>query len=277
MTSSSSDEPAAAANVEREPPLFQSSPAPEAPDTVQHVPIRQAFAATKQKEADLAASFESDVGDDLTVADSAAALLQVVLIRLTPEPVATELQVAHDGTPHGDTDAVIRGALIYIGIRAWRAMRAARALLATGYEHESRTLDRIIIELLAHREGILADPSGAEAVAWLQGDRGHGISARVKKLTPPDMYKSLSHDSHGDPIGVTRLIDPKTGSIELAPQRTHATRASLLMHAGFARDQAVILARRGDIDLDGIDRLDHAIRSRWDALKLDAAAEAPSP
>lgn len=223
-----------------------------------------------QCEARLVSSFEEDVAHDLSLADDAAALLLATAVRAAPEQVTAQLEISEDGSLKGDVAAIKLAAQLFIGIRAFRAMRASRSVLASGYELEARALDRIIVELLAHRTAIVEDESGAEALAWLQGERGWGISKRVNKITPKDLYKNLSHDSHGDPIGVQRLFDPDAQSVILSPKRTYATRATLLMHAGFARDQAVAIAELANLQLRGIDGLTAAIKARWAHLEKEA-------
>lgn len=224
----------------------------------------------RQSEARLTSSFHEDVADDLSIADDSAALLLAVILRTAPEAVSIELHLDEDGTPQGDVATLQLAAQLFIGIRAFRAMRASQFVLASGYELEARALDRIIVELLAHRQAIVEDASGAEALAWLNGERGWGISKRVTEITPKDLYKNLSHDSHGDPVGVARLIDPDTQNIIVSPNRTLATRATLLMHAGFARDQAVVIAQLAGLHPEGIDGLTTAIKSRWALLDEQA-------
>jgi hypothetical protein len=227
-------------------------------------------------EINLAASFEADVGADLDVADAAAALLLTILLHAAPEKRTTDLFVAEDGTLHGDLNAVNLAAQVLIGVRAWRAMRGARAVLAAGYELECRALDRIIVELMAHRRAILDDDGGTEAVAWLKGERSWGISKRVNAMMPDGLYKNLSHDSHGDPVGVGRLMDAELQAINPTPKRTAGTRASLLMHAGFASEHALVIAQLAGLELDGVEHLTAAIDERRAALEADYPDE-PGP
>jgi hypothetical protein len=85
-------------------------------------------------------------------------------------------------------------------------------------------------------------------------------------MTKDDLYKNMSHDSHGDPIAVQRLFDAESKSLIVSPTRGHASRVSLLFHAGFARDQALIVAQGASLELDGIEALDQAIAERWRIL-----------
>lgn len=119
---------------------------------------------------------------------------------------------------------------------------------------------------MEHRRAILNDPAGTEAKAWVEGRRGRGIGKRVTAQTSHDLYFNLSMDSHGDPRPISRLHDPETNTITLEPRRTAATRASLLLHAGFARDQAVAIATLCEMPLGGVDELDAAIKAGWQRM-----------
>lgn len=237
-------------------------------------PVEQIAASTAQAESTLHSSFAAELGPDLEIADFAAAMLLAVLLRTQPELTTADVDIKPDGTLSGDIPGLIRASHIYIGIRAWRAMRAARAVLAVGYEGESRALDRILVELHVHRRAIMDDETGKEALAWLQGRSGYGISKRVKKLTRDDLYKNMSEDSHGDPASVQRLFDATSNSLLVSPRRTHATRASLLLQAGFARDQAMVISQASDLELDGLENFDGALARRWEVLRVSDPNEA---
>jgi len=236
-------------------------------------------------EAALSASFMQEASAEVQLADDAAAVLLAVL-RAVPRGTF-RVGINEDETLNGEGDVhlLILLALHFIGIRALRGMRAARAVLAAGYEPEAHALDRVLIELQAHRGAILADATGAEALAWVRGKRRSrekgwdGISARVKTANPEaeGLYGRLSQDSHGDPAPAIGLIDAEDGQVQLAPRRTVATRASLLFHAGFARDQAGLIAdRAGGITVQGLEDLAEAIRAAWKRLEEEhsPAAEA---
>lgn len=64
-----------------------------------------------------------------------------------------------------------------------------------------------------------------------------------------------------------------TARREPRPRSTKATRASLLMHAGFARDQSVTIATFAGIELEGVSAFDNAIRAGWDRLDEEIDAE----
>jgi hypothetical protein len=232
------------------------------------VSFEDARRALVEVEARLAESFGTDAAAELSVSEGATALLLAVVLRVGERTVKLEVDAA--GSVSGGDVAILQlAAQAVIGVRALRVTRAARQVLSIGYESEARALDRIIIELQAHRTAILADESGSEALAWLRGERGFGITKRVKAVTPDGLYKGLSHDSHGDPVPVFALFDAQEGHLQVAPRRTAATRASLAMHAGFARDQAVLIASQAGVELDGVDELDAAIRSAKEALDTE--------
>jgi hypothetical protein len=87
-----------------------------------------------------------------------------------------------------------------------------------------------------------------------------------------DLWANLCQDSHADPRALMRLLDPETNVISLEPKRTAATRSSLLMHAGLARDQSMAIATFAGIELQGLDDLDAAIESRMQRLSEDVDA-----
>lgn len=165
-----------------------------------------------------------------------------------------------------------------IGIRVFRTVRAAMAVLEIGYEPEARALDRILVELMAHRRTIQGDPSGEEARSWLAGERGHGISGKVNAMQPKDLYPNVCQDAHGDPRGAFRLYDEQSESFMLSPiRRPLAARASLLMYAGTACDQTRVVADLAGFTLSGIEALVERVRSGWERLGAegDAAAHLP--
>jgi hypothetical protein len=66
-------------------------------------------------------------------------------------------------------------------------------------------------------------------------------------------------------------MDHESRTIKLEPQRTIATRASLVMHAGFARDQAVVIAAAAGIRLANLKQLDTQIDAAWKRLEAEHA------
>lgn len=81
------------------------------------------------------------------------------------------------------------------------------------------------------------------------------------------MYGNPCQDSHGDPRPLARLLDVEAGTIRLEPQRADATRASLLMHAGFARYQAVVIATYAGIEPRNLEELVAVIEAGWARLE----------
>jgi hypothetical protein len=237
--------------------------------------LAQAYEKTQLFEKDLFASFETDFAEDVSLLDATSALLLVGLHELPVEAFTMGLHRA--GSVDADVEAINLNALAFIGIRVWRTMRAARAVLATGYEHECRAHDRITMELVAHRKEIIADHSGHKAARWLRDESSGRISARVDKATLPGFYANVSHHSHGDIVGVLHLVNQETGLVNLVPARTRSTRASLLFHAVAARDHAVSLADLAGYDIVNIQDLDDIILSRRDALAVVDVADEPVP
>jgi hypothetical protein len=229
-------------------------------------PVERLLAQTWRSEARLVGSLATDLGPDLHLADKAAALLLATLLEAQPEAMTGQVGLDADGAMSGDVGELNRSAQLFIGIRGWRVMRASRAVLAAGYEVEARALDRIILELVVHRAAILEDPSGEEARAWLNGERGWRISKRVAEMTKDDLYKNMSHDSHGDPVAVRRLFNAESNSLIVSPTRSHASRVSLLFHAGFARDQALIVAQAASLGIGGLEAFDEEVAERWRVL-----------
>ena len=224
-----------------------------------------------QSEERIEATFLDDAGSEVRLMDAATALLVWTLVAVQPRTATAVLDENDELRYSADADALILSANVFIGARAVRVIRAARAVLARGFEGEARALDRILVELQAHRRSILEDPSGGEALAWLRRQRTRGITKRVAAMEDAELYGNLCTDSHGDPAPVLRLRDADANEIELAPQRTPATRASLLMHAGFARDQAMLISKlSGESVIKGIDELDAEIHAAWDRLNSES-------
>lgn len=177
---------------------------------------------------------------------------------------------SYEGPAEEAGPALQLGAQRVIGIRIFRTARAASAVLSIGYEPEARALDRIIVELVAHRNTIQDDPTGEEAHRWLSGEARHGITKKVKAMQPEDLYKNLSQDAHGDPQAVWRLYDAESEGFILGPQRRPlAARASLLMHAGTAHYQVTLLAALGGLKVSGLEELSAEIRASHDRLSQD--------
>jgi hypothetical protein len=226
--------------------------------------------ATTEKQ--LLDSYEQDVGQELRLVDSASALLLAVLGHTQSRTGEIEADPETSEVTSGDVETLRLAAQVVIGIRVLRVVRAGRAVLAFGYEREAPALARILVELEAHRAAIMDDDTGTEALAWLRRQRKYRIGKLVEKSAPPGLYDNLSADAHGDPTPVGRLLDPSTGSIELAPRRGPSTRASLLLSAGMARDQAVLIAKSAGVRLSGVDEFDRDIEAAWERLRRETSA-----
>jgi hypothetical protein len=239
-------------------------------------PFEQAVESVRQAEAKLLAWYEQDVGSELRLVDEASTLLLLVLTRVGKLSGTLE-QVPETRELRGDVDKLKLMAQVFIGIRTFRVIRAGRAVLAFGYEREAPALDRILVELQAHRREIVDDQSGEEALAWLARERKRDIGKKVSKDAPEDLYDNLSADAHGDPTPVNRLRDT-SGGVDLSPRRGFPTRASLIeLYAGMARDQAVLIAGLAGIELRGVEELDRQIIDAKTALARDFEAAEHEP
>ena len=212
--------------------------------------------------------FGAGAGAEASLADIAGALLLMVLSTVDER----SQDDAHHGSYGGEPEAVQLQAQLFIGVRIFRTIRAARAVLAAGYEPEARAHDRVLLELLAHRNAIRDDPTGVQAAAWLSGKRAQGVSASVKAMTQPGLYSRLSHYSHGGPEPVLHLLDLEQQTLSIAPGHSIATRASLLLHARVSHDQAVVISELDGTPLDspvGFDQQMYDVRARLNADAVD--------
>jgi hypothetical protein len=223
-------------------------------------------------ESRLHSGFATDAANELALLDDASSLLVAVLGATSSLAGEVEIEADDDGVPSTqDAETVVLVALRYLAIRGVRAVRAARSVLATGYEPESRVYDRILLELIEHTNAILADSSGTTALAWMNGQRRRDVTRRIRAIGGGDLYARLCRDAHADPDPVAELISASY-SVEIGPLRTRATRVALVRHAAYCRDHAVALSRAGDIALDGLEKLDARILSSWSQLAVDEPA-----
>jgi hypothetical protein len=236
----------------------------------------RAFAA----EDPLAERFETEVADELAALDDACAVLLFVLQERGRRSVEIPLEDGEE--PPDDLEEQLasshytaflrRAASLWsfqaqtlIGAKALRQIQAARAVLRVGYEWEVSHFVRVIVELIEHRDAVQNDATGEQAWYWLKGTR-KAKNVKIAEETR-ELYENLSRDSHGDVATITRLFDAEDGAFELAPRRTHRTRATLLMLAGFARNQAsVVAAASGNMGIRGLEALDDHIASCWARL-----------
>src|SRR5215211_3700964 len=162
--------------------------------------------------------FGAEAGVEASLADTAGALLLMVLLTVDERSQDAVLQSRRAG----EIEAAHLEAQVFMGVRMFRIIRAARSVLAAGYEPEARAHHRVLLELLAHRNAIRDDPTGVQAAAWLSGKRAQGVSASVKAMTQPGLYSRLSHYSHGGPEPVLHLLDPTRQTLSVAPSHTIA-------------------------------------------------------
>lgn len=160
------------------------------------------------------------------------------------------------------------------GVRAFRAVRAGMAILASGYELEADAMTRLLLELVAETRAAVQDPSGSTARAWLSGGRERGISSRVKAAMPhrPTTYKELSRAAHGDPRAAFGLAvaDGDQHVVEWGPKQTPATARCLVAYAIGARDMAVLLEEATGRRLEAISALDQVLANRVPGWRPDA-------
>jgi hypothetical protein len=174
-----------------------------------------------------------------------------------------------------DTPASMREtALVYASIRAFRTVRAAINVISVGYPLEAEPYTRILLELFQHAKAVIADSSDAEARAWLNGERGHGISRRVKKaMNDKSVYAHLSQTSHGDARALARALTRRTPSgfeIEWGPRRTDQTEQQLRVLALAAREFSVLLEEVGFGEQPHLDVVDQALEKALPGWRPDA-------
>jgi len=166
--------------------------------------------------------------------------------------------------------AVRRTAILLAAIRAFRGVRAASAVIASGYAMEAEPFTRMLLELFVSARAVVDDETGAEAKAWLLGDRARGIGKRVRDAMPDGaVYGELSRATHGDPRAVARaLLKTAEGEqmIEWGPAVTPQTEEQLHNLALAARDFAVLLEQVGferHAELETVDRALMRLKAGW--------------
>lgn len=202
---------------------------------------------------------EVDALDGKQLADSVSSVLASVIDRCT-------------------ADLENRGAreiaVVYAAIRAFRAVRAAVNVITAGYPLEAEPFTRILLELFTHARAVIADSTDAEAKAWFAGDRGRGISKRVKDSMPDDsVYMHLSQTSHGDPRALARALRRETpGGFELewGPRQTDQTEQQLVHLALGAREFAVLLEEVGFGEQPYLAEVDRALQKALPDWRPDA-------
>lgn len=158
-----------------------------------------------------------------------------------------------------------RQAVMIASIRAFRAIRSASAVIASGYPMEAEPFTRLLLELFVSAQAAVEDETGEEAIAWLQGKRARGIGKRTRDALPDgSLYGSLSNAVHGDPRAVLRALGREEAgqlAIEWGPTVTTQTDEQLRHLALAARDFSVLTEQVGFGEVKGIEEVDHALQS----------------
>jgi hypothetical protein len=154
-------------------------------------------------------------------------------------------------------------ALLYLGVIAVRATRAAMAVIACGYEAETMGFKRTLTEVHSRAQRVVNDPSGTYAKEWLQGRAGKPAKA-VGGFAPEGFFDMLSHSSHADHRGVENFLaisqpDGTTKLLTIPERRFEVSNGTLAAFAGETRDVAVILAKERDLTIPNLVELDAAI------------------
>lgn len=171
--------------------------------------------------------------------------------------------------------AARRTAILLAAVRAFRGIRAASAVIASGYAMEAEPFTRMLLELLVSARAIVEDETDAEAKAWIRGDRARGIGRRVRDAMPDrDVYGELSRATHGDPRAVGRALLKDTEgeqTIEWGPAITPQTGEQLHNLALAAREFAVLLEQVGFERHDELDAIDLALMRLMPGWRPDGA------
>lgn len=190
--------------------------------------------------------------------DAVSAILGVAIDRAARTAAA-------DGEPE-----IRRIAVLVAAIRAFRGIRAASAVISSGYAMEAEPYTRVLLELYVSARAVAEDASGEEARAWLEGARGRGIGRRVKEAMPDaSVYGLLSQASHGDPRAVVRAlgrVSEGRRTIEWGPAMSEGTEEQLHHLAFAARDFVVLLEEVGfgpHPELDAVDEALQRIKPGW--------------
>jgi hypothetical protein len=183
-----------------------------------------------------------------TLLDAVSAVLAVAIDRASA--------TAADGVGAG----IRKQAVLAAAVRAFRAMRCASAVIASGYPLEAESYTRMLLELFVSAKAVIEDETDEEAKMWLAGERGWKIGGRVRAaMANKSVYMHLSQGTHGDPRALTRALLRETDRgqvIDWGPARTPQTEEQLLQLALGAREFAVLLEEVGferQSELDGVD------------------------
>jgi hypothetical protein len=171
--------------------------------------------------------------------------------------------------PKFDEDPVpashlVATALLFLGVMAHRATRAAMALAATGYEPETLGLKRLLTEAHSRMKAILEDDSGEHARQWLVGPAPSTPHRLVAKHADREMFDLYSRSAHADAEGIKRWLLQPSASNEWdvlgAPDRWPGFISTVMVEFAFeVRDIAVGLASIRSLTPPGLPALDNAI------------------
>lgn len=190
------------------------------------------------------------------------------------DAVSAVLAVAVDRATHCLTEQpqpdLRKMAMLQASIRAFRGIRAASAVIASGYALEAEPYSRMLLELHVSAKAVLDDPTTKEAEKWLKGRHARGLGVRVKEAIPnPAVYGQLSQATHGDPRAIFRaLAQAPDGelTIEWGPAHTHQTEEQLHHLCFAARDFCVLLEQVGlgsQPELDAVDAALQRLKPTW--------------
>ncbi|HEX5924844.1 MAG TPA: hypothetical protein VFY45_13510 [Baekduia sp.] len=212
-----------------------------------------------EHEAEIWAAFEAL--PERALAELASSTLAVVLEETGSTPA---LWTTGDKQHQIRLQAAMVGAIR--AFRAFRAVRAGMAVLGHGYEIEADTMSRVLLELAVETRTAIDDLSGETARSWLAGERGYGISKRVRAAMPhrPETYGGLSRAAHGDPRALMGLAVAEEGGpvVEWGPRQTDATARCLIGLAVAARDMAVMLEEVTGQRSAALDALDQVLAAQ---------------
>jgi hypothetical protein len=159
---------------------------------------------------------------------------------------------------------LVATALLFLGVMAHRATRAAMALVAVGYEPETLGLKRLLTEAHSRMKAIMDDPSGEHARSWLVGPAPSTAHRLVGKHADRETFDLYSQSAHADAEGIKRWLLAPHGNREWgvigAPDRWPSFISAVMVEFAFeVRDIAVGLASVRGLIPPGIGELDAAI------------------
>lgn len=153
-------------------------------------------------------------------------------------------------------------ALMYMGVLAVRAARAAIAVLRVGYEAEVLPYKRMLLELHSRTQRVVDDESGEYARQWLTNRAGK--PARSLRDVPDGLWDLLSNSSHADARAVENFLaishEDGASLVVLPERRPDFSNGTLAMMAGEVRDIAVIIAREHELKIPNRPQLDGLVR-----------------